>query len=154
MFGLFNFTFTQVIFVLMILIMREFIFHQFALSLLSNHFDAVSRSNLLFLRELVERSNCQKVRSQGIDNSLRFFFEYVAHEPSVKRLCCPSLSNFRHLSIVWLWCLLFLPYSIIGSSPSPIKSYCQKKKKHSNLRDALWQNFYTYLCNKNMQNRT
>ena len=53
---------------------KELIFQQFALPLLSNHFDAVSRSNLLFSRELVERSNCQEVRSWSIDNSLRFCF--------------------------------------------------------------------------------
>jgi len=72
MFGVFAFTFALVVVILRKT--RELILQQFTPPLLSDHLNAVFRSNFLPLRELIERSNCQEVQSRGIDNSLRFFF--------------------------------------------------------------------------------
>jgi len=72
MFRLFAFTFIWLSFVAIVFgEIKELIFEQFTLSLLSDHFDTVSRSNLLPPRELVERTSCQQIRSWGIYNCLR-----------------------------------------------------------------------------------
>ena len=67
MFRLFAFAFT---FAQVLRGTRELIFHQLALPLLSDHFDAVSRSDFLPLREPVERTGCQQAKSWDIDDAL------------------------------------------------------------------------------------
>lgn len=90
----FGFTFVWVTFIAMVSRTRELIFHQFALPLLSDHFDAVPRSNLLSSRELVERPNCQEVRSGTIDNSLCLSLgAHVARRRVFLETVCP------------LWCV-------------------------------------------------
>jgi len=75
--------------------MRELILHQFALPLLSNHFDAVSRSNFLPLRELVERTDCQEVQIGTIDNGLRLSLgAHVAR----RRVFLEMVCSLRHIA--------------------------------------------------------
>ena len=119
----FGFTFVWVTFIAMISRTRELIFHQFALPLLSDHFDAVSRSNLLPLRELVERSNCQEVRSGTIDDGLRLSLRaHVAHCRVFLEIVCSlwCVASFTLLFFVltmgvvlfldWRDCLLVWAY--------------------------------------------
>ena len=68
-FGLFAFAFTFT-FDRVLRGTRELIVHQLALPLLSDHFDAVSRSDFLPLREPVERTGCQQAKSWDIDDAL------------------------------------------------------------------------------------
>jgi hypothetical protein len=93
MFRLFAFTFTFT-FARVLRGTRELIFHQLALPLLSDHFDAVPRSDFLPLRELIERSNCQEVRSEAIDNGLRLSLgAHIAYFRVFLETVCP------------LWCV-------------------------------------------------
>ena len=106
MFRLFAFAFT---FAQVLRGTRELIFHQLALPLLSDHFNAVSRSDFLPPRELIERSNCQEVRSGAIDNGLRLSLgAHIAHFRVFLETVCP------------LWCvaslaLFFLVLTMAGA---------------------------------------
>ena len=104
----FDFAFAWVTFIAMVLRTKELIFYQFALSLLSNHFNAVSKTNFFSLRELIEHSNCQEVRSRSLITIFAFLLEHTLH-------IAESFWN----SLLSLWCgasfaLFFLVLTVAG----------------------------------------
>ena len=77
---LFAFVFAWIFFVTIVLMeIRELIIYQLVISFISYHWWTVFRFDLLLLRKLVERANCQRVQNWNIYNLFHFSLRaYVA----------------------------------------------------------------------------